>query len=142
VDTVILREGFEIKIINPALCLISRLNNLYSLGYGKYKKEREVIRIIIAINITKNYFNDLLEHPCQRRKALNIASLILDTANKHWCLNLCVRYTLDLLRAIPAQNPNFGERFKNGHYLAMKEKINSRKDSKYKKIQKANTKSI
>lgn len=116
-------DDFRMRLLTPALCLKSRMFNIYSLHYSDALIQREIVRIKLAATATKYYLLDLLEDPSNKRKAIKWANLILDTCLTSWGVRLAVKYGIEPLDAIPEQHWGFGESFQEGHFAAMREKI-------------------
>jgi len=122
VDIVSIDDEYCPRILTPALCLKSRLYNLYSLHYAQEQIPREKVRAQLAARTTRKYITDLLEDD-KTRRALDWANIILDVCNSSWGVQMSVKHDLEPLEAIPENHGGFGDKFKHRHYAAMVGKI-------------------
>ncbi len=128
VDIVCIDDKFHPRILTPALCLKSRIRNLYSLAYTQEQIPRERVRAQLAARVTQKYIIDLLESNEQRR-ALGWANNVLKLCASPCGVQMSVKHGLEPLEAIPESHQGFGDKFKNRHYKAMLEKITRKRRS-------------
>ncbi len=128
VDTIILDDEYRPRILTPALCLKSRLYNLYSLHYPQEQIPRERVRAQLAARSTRKYITDLLEVG-ETRRALDWTNIILDVCCSSWGVQMSVKHDIEPLEAIPENHGGFGDKFQHLHYAAVIEKITGKRDS-------------
>lgn len=91
-------DGVPVAVIDPVTCLKSRLHNLFA-GWQRYK-ERESVRVKIAIRASECYMREILVYEGFRFAAPYIRR-IKDLALSEKGKRIYVEYGIDLLGAIP-----------------------------------------
>lgn len=106
-------DEYVLYVLNPILCLKSRINNLLvlypRLGVPKEKMETEIQRVIAGIQITKVHLQDLVYNEGNIREAHKRAQLIIQIARRRMGRTLLKKHGINILDAIPSAglNPNF-----------------------------------
>lgn len=101
-------EEFEFPLINPVLCLKSRLENFFS-NY-KSDKVKELYRVDIALRCCKSYINESLDFGWNKRSSRHIETIIDLALSQKGC-EIFVKNNIDILCAIDMDNPNLKKEF-------------------------------
>lgn len=105
-------DTVHLPILSPPLCLKSRCENLLGLGYSEKHREREVVRIKVAIRIVYKYILDALEDD-DFVGANKIVKSIVRYAQGNNGRRLYREYGLDLLEAIPHKHGVWPDKWKS-----------------------------
>lgn len=107
----------KVRVLSPPLCLKSRIQNLYGLGYSEEKKQRELIRVISAISICRWYLIDLCN---TRETARSVPNAITYITNNILMSNAAIaisaQFEIDLsemypMKIIESINADITDRF-------------------------------
>lgn len=105
--------GKYIRVLSPPICLKSRICNLVGLyGQNEKKRERELNRIKLTAQATRNYIISALEKG-DIKTALNIANFLIKNVFLSPKARQAVRiYNAEFIHALPHQHEKWPEKAK------------------------------
>jgi len=135
VDIVRINE-IELPIINPILCLKSRLHNFFA-PY-KTDKEKELYRVDIALRCSKAYLNEELGAGWSKETSKLIETIIEIARSPSGC-DLYVKHSIDILEAIDINHKNLNEKFLNNRYPKAIAEIDSLRSKRSRHLERFNS---
>ena len=90
-----------VKVLSPPLCLKSRISNLYGLHYVDRKKDREVVRIKIAIQSCYWYLNSLAHSGAVRELQRATNYILKKVINTRVGRYISRKYEIDFSETFP-----------------------------------------
>lgn len=99
--------GKNFWVLNPVLCLKSRISNLINLyprlGKNQARIEEEQQRVALMIEIVRLHLQDLISEEGTYRLGLNRLKVIIDIAKSRLGRQLLSRHQLKILEAVPQE---------------------------------------
>jgi hypothetical protein len=125
-------DGLTIPIINPILCLKSRINNVFAT----YKPDKvlEKHRVALAVRICVKFLDDMIDlayeiypadkaHAEQKKAVFRYIEQVFEAARAITGCDLFIRDNIDIMPAINAHNPLFGDEFLAKRLPAAREQV-------------------
>ncbi|MBA1250362.1 hypothetical protein [Pseudomonas luteola] len=120
-------DDVRVTLIDPVICLQSRLYNLYAPWCSDH--QRESVRVRLAINASRHYLTDLLNEGGYADIRPHI-KIIRDLALSQQGKNAFYDYELDILDAIPRDPMLLPELFVQREFRRMYAQTQNRRDRK------------
>lgn len=128
-------DGFELPLIDPLLCLKSRIHNFFAVY--KPDKIKEAYRIDIAVRCLRAFLNEELDIGWSK-EASRIFEEIFDLATSQNGCDLFVKHDIDLLKAIDVDHPSVNKEFKDKRYPQVCKQIQSIRTRRLKHLKRFN----
>lgn len=101
-------DDFNFPLINPYLCLKSRIHNYFATY--KADKDKEINRVEISLRVCREYLNDMLDVGWDKKSSSVIEGIIKIALSINGC-DLFIKNNIDLLDCIDINHKNMNKKF-------------------------------
>lgn len=129
-------DNLELPVINPVLCLKSRMHN-FNAQY-KADKVKELYRVDIALRCSKSYINEELDNGWSKNTSRLIENII-EMSNSIAGCDMFIKHGVDLMQAIDLTHPNINEKFLTFRYPKALAEIESNRDKRTRHLERFNS---
>lgn len=129
-------NDLELPVINPVLCLKSRMHNFNA----KFKadKVKELYRVDIAIRCSKSYINEELDAGWSKSTS-RLIETIIEMSNSIAGCDMFIKHGVDLMQAIDLTHPNINEKFLTHRHPKALAEIESNREKRTRHLERFNS---